>query len=473
MSSEKAPTFERVKSQVAETVTKLPIPHGTDRRLFLIFWFICGCGAFVYFIFCAIKCADAYKTPGASIEVDPVQPPLPVYGICFESGFGDSDYGSDPYYAWEDGTGHAPNVLPVATAYWNFSGDPMMFYERFRYFTEEIQSYCNYGCDCIQTNMYNELKTNKGNVEIYASGNYNVSADRSVAYLFIRPQELGRFTNGTSGENYDNLNLPSGSHVDASWTVSKRVTTTKWVPYTEKTDISYGMTQQVEPLTKTATVALIKGLSPEKAVAVCENLAANATCSLISGFTGSCFSGVCSWNCPLNTTTYIPLSWLCDGYYDCPQGEDEITSNCPQPFVCSDGKSIQPESRCNGVVDCKDAGDEYNCTDLPIAVSVTVAPYVSDVTLIKSAVTFGWDVALAAFKSVLELAIAAMAFLFPSYFLAEPELRRFIWRKPEKDRKPSSPEGAETPLKSINSPEPEKATVEMKSLEADHRDQDE
>jgi len=465
--------LERVKSQVTEGVSKLPIPHVSDRKLYLIFWFIFGCGALVYFIFCAIKCADSYKSPGATIEVDPLQPPLPVYGICFESGFVDADYGGDNYTAWQDGTAHAPNVLPVAIAYWNFSRDPLNYYERFRYFTEEYQSYCNYGCECIQTNMHNELKTNKGNVEIYASGSYNLTADRSVAYLFIRPQELGKFKNGTSDEKYDNLNLPSGSHVDASWTVSKRVTATQWVPYKEKTEISYGMVQQVEPLTKTATVSLLKGLSTEKAVALCENLAENVTCSL-SGVNGLCHSGVCSWDC-LDASYVIPIAYICDGYYDCDDDSDETPANCPQPFICTDGKSIPPESKCNGVVDCKDAGDEYNCPDLPITLSVTVAPYVSDVTVVQSAVTFGWDVALAAFKSVLELAIAAMAFLFPAYFLAEPELRRFIWRKGEKDPKESSPNSPpNSPTNSPNSPEPEKAsTIEMKPLQGEQGEQEE
>jgi len=114
-------------------------------------------------------------------------------------------------------------------------------------------------------------------------------------------------------------------------------------------------------------------------------------------------------------------------------------------------------------VDCRDASDENNCPSLPITVSVSVSPYVAEVTVVKSSVTFGWDVALAAFKSVLELAIAAMAFLFPAYFLAEPELRRFILRKGEKETEQKSGSAP-------NSPQSEKGTtetIEMRPLQGD------
>jgi len=213
------------------------------------------------------------------------------------------------------------------------------------------------------------------------------------------------------------------------------------------------MTQQVEPLTKTATINLQKGLSTQKAVAVCDSLAENASCSL-NGVNGQCESNTCSYVCP-NTTIVLPVSWVCDGEVDCPDGSDENPANCPI-FTCLDGKTLPSLVHCNGVPDCKDASDEANCLNIPIIVSVIVAPYVTDVTIVKSAVTFGWDVALAAFKSVLELAFAAMAFLFPAYFLAEPEIRRFILRKGETEPPKSEPQ---SPSQS--------APVEMKPLQGE------
>jgi len=57
---------------------------------------------------------------------------------------------------------------------------------------------------------------------------------------------------------------------------------------------------------------------------------------------------------------------------------------------------------------------------------------------VKSTVTFGWDVALAAFKSVIELGLVAMAFLFPAYVLSEPEQLRFILRKGKVEKEKES-----------------------------------
>ncbi|XP_060532386.1 sortilin-related receptor-like isoform X2 [Cylas formicarius] len=69
-----------------------------------------------------------------------------------------------------------------------------------------------------------------------------------------------------------------------------------------------------------------------------------------------CYSGQC-----------ILASWVCDGSYDCPNGEDEQHcdgfSRCtPLEFKCrNDGSCISMTQVCNGVYDCPDRTDEVNC----------------------------------------------------------------------------------------------------------------
>ncbi|XP_072050778.1 uncharacterized protein [Amphiura filiformis] len=86
------------------------------------------------------------------------------------------------------------------------------------------------------------------------------------------------------------------------------------------------------------------------------------------------------WKCGL-TNDYIPQLFLCDGYKDCPSGEDEDTETCVDVVTCEgDQLSCETSSldingnrlveciphikRCDGVLDCYDMMDESNlyCT---------------------------------------------------------------------------------------------------------------
>ena len=69
----------------------------------------------------------------------------------------------------------------------------------------------------------------------------------------------------------------------------------------------------------------------------------------------------------------IPNKFICDGEYDCDNGEDEekdkhpkhpsckaLTKTCgPEKFQCHDGNQcIDEKKHCDDVADCSDASDE-------------------------------------------------------------------------------------------------------------------
>lgn len=59
----------------------------------------------------------------------------------------------------------------------------------------------------------------------------------------------------------------------------------------------------------------------------------------------------------------------CNGYIDCPDGEDE-TKDCEtkkvklckeDQFMCKNGECISSKDRCNSHYDCTDQSDEEDC----------------------------------------------------------------------------------------------------------------
>ena len=63
----------------------------------------------------------------------------------------------------------------------------------------------------------------------------------------------------------------------------------------------------------------------------------------------------------------VPVSRLCDGENDCPEGEDEwgcvanTTMLCPGMYRCEEGTCIHQYQVCDGISDCVTGEDEFTC----------------------------------------------------------------------------------------------------------------
>jgi len=66
-------------------------------------------------------------------------------------------------------------------------------------------------------------------------------------------------------------------------------------------------------------------------------------------------------------------------------------------YKCSDGTPLTPARRCNGLVECSDAADEQNCSQLSFLLTYLMLSYV---------VTAGLDVIIAVMMCYLQHAVA-------------------------------------------------------------------
>ncbi|XP_077990482.1 uncharacterized protein LOC144444815 [Glandiceps talaboti] len=60
--------------------------------------------------------------------------------------------------------------------------------------------------------------------------------------------------------------------------------------------------------------------------------------------------------------TCVPEIYICDGFPDCPNGEDELTCTAPR-FECEFGRMIPMSDKCDGIPQCLNKADEENCED--------------------------------------------------------------------------------------------------------------
>ncbi len=83
--------------------------------------------------------------------------------------------------------------------------------------------------------------------------------------------------------------------------------------------------------------------------------------------TSHCLFYECPYHFKCSNTFCIPLQYVCDNVYDCPEGDDEIQSfcydvTCHHMFKCVKGTHcLHPDKVCDGFKDCSD--DTYSGED--------------------------------------------------------------------------------------------------------------
>jgi len=84
---------------------------------------------------------------------------------------------------------------------------------------------------------------------------------------------------------------------------------------------------------------------------------------------GGCPNG--EFSCDDTSNLCISHFWVCDGLPDCLNGLDEYnctsTSDPDKLLQCADGASIPKTWQCDGTIDCSDGRDEANCNTSAVA----------------------------------------------------------------------------------------------------------
>jgi len=95
--------------------------------------------------------------------------------------------------------------------------------------------------------------------------------------------------------------------------------------------------------------------------ASCEDIQATVCAATMASF-ADCLTACQDIEVMCDDGTSYPASWMCDGFADCPNAEDE--ADCGQTFDCGDGSTVPGSYVCDDFLDCNNGADEANCATL-------------------------------------------------------------------------------------------------------------